>query len=82
MLTDRLIDGMRDAGFTLRLAAPERRTSIVMVRHDDPAGAVKHLAAEGVIVDYRPGYVRFSPHFYNTAAEVDRSVEVLAAFGG
>jgi kynureninase len=81
-LTDRLVDGMRDAGFELRLAEQDRRTSIVMVRHDDPAGAVKHLAANGVIVDYRPGYVRFSPHFYNTDAEIDRSIEVLAGFGG
>ena len=52
-----------------------------MVRHDDPPGAVKHLAQHGVIVDYRPGYVRFSPHFYNTEEEVERSVEVLAGFG-
>jgi len=72
---------MRAAGFELRLAEPGHRTSIVMVRHDDPAGAVKHLAANDVIVDYRPGYVRFSPHFYNTEGEVDRSIEVLRAFG-
>ena len=82
MLTARLIEVAGDRGFELRLAEPEHRTSIVMVRHDDPSGAVKHLAANDVIVDYRPGYVRFSPHFYNTVEEVDRSIEVLAGFGG
>jgi selenocysteine lyase/cysteine desulfurase len=82
MLTARLIDTAVDRGFELRLAEPDHRTSIVMVRHENPAGAVKHLAANGVIVDYRPGYVRFSPHFYNTTDEVDRSLEVLAGFSG
>jgi len=82
MLTARLIDTAVDRGFELRLAEPEHRTSIVMVRHENPAGAVKHLAANGVIVDYRPGYVRFSPHFYNTTDEVDRSLEILAGFSG
>jgi kynureninase len=52
-----------------------------MIHHDDPPGAVRHLAEHGVIVDHRPGYVRVSPHFYNTEEEVDRCVDVLAAFG-
>jgi selenocysteine lyase/cysteine desulfurase len=82
MLTARVIEGARDAGFELRLAEPEHRTSIVMVRHDDPSGAVKHLAEHGVIVDYRPGYVRISPHFYNTPEEVDRCIEVLGTYRG
>jgi selenocysteine lyase/cysteine desulfurase len=48
-----------------------------MVRHGDPAGAVRRLARHGVIVDHRPGYVRVSPHFYNTDEELDRFVELL-----
>ncbi len=80
MLTGRLIAAAESAGLSLRLAAPDRRTSIVLVRHDDPSGAVKHLREQGVIVDYRPGYVRFSPHFYNTEEEVDRCIEALAGY--
>ena len=80
-LTERLIGRCGDAGFPLRLAEPDRRSAIVMIRHDDPPGAVRHLADHGVIVDHRPGYVRVSPHFYNTEEEVDRCVDVLAAFG-
>ena len=80
MLTEHLIEGARSAGFEMALAEPGRRTSIVMIRHADPAGAVRHLAEQGVIVDYRPGFVRISPHFYNTEEEVDRCLHVLAAF--
>ena len=35
----------------------------------------------GVIVDYRPGFVRVSPHFYNTEEEIDRCIDVLSGYG-
>jgi len=80
-LTEHLVAGARDAGFRLRVAQePERRSAIVMIAHDDPAGAVAHLAARGVIVDHRPGHVRVSPHFYNTAEDVERMLEVLIGY--
>ena len=81
-LTEHLVDGARSAGLSMRLADPKRRTSIVMIRHEDPAAAVRHLAEHDVIVDHRPGFVRVSPHFYNTEEDVDRCVQVLAAFSG
>jgi selenocysteine lyase/cysteine desulfurase len=81
-LTDRLVERCEAEGLELRLPAPEHRSAIVMVRHPDPAGAVRHLATRGVIVDHRPGFVRVSPHFYNTEEEVDRCVEALASFRG
>lgn len=79
-LTRRLVGQAEGAGLRLRLPEPAHRTAIVMIAHDDPAGAVGHLAEHGVIVDHRPGYVRVSPHVYNTAEEVDRCVEVLAGY--
>jgi kynureninase len=77
-LTERLIDRARDAGFRIR-AAPDRdtRSAIVMIAAADPEDAVRHLADAGIIVDARPGHVRVSPHFYNTAAEVDRALDEL-----
>lgn len=81
-LTDHLIDAAEGAGMSLTLADPDHRTFILMIQHDDPSGAVKHLAQQGIIVDYRPGHVRVSPHFYNTTEELDRCIEVLAAYGG
>lgn len=81
-LTERLIEQVLGAGFRVRCARdPVQRSAIVMVAHDDPAGAVAHLAARGIIVDHRPGFVRVSPHFYNTEEEIDRITHELAAYG-
>lgn len=77
-LTERLIAGARDRGWRVRCARePASRSAIVMVAHDDPATAVARLAERDIIVDWRPGYVRVSPHFYNTEAEIDRVLEAL-----
>jgi len=73
-----LHERLRDAGYDLATPEDEReRAGIVMVRLADPAAAVKALAAEGIVVDYRPGRVRVSPYFYNTEAEVERFVDAL-----
>ncbi|HUH11600.1 MAG TPA: aminotransferase class V-fold PLP-dependent enzyme, partial [Longimicrobiales bacterium] len=81
MLTERLIEGARAVGLPLRVAeGPERRSAIVMVAEADPAGAVARLAERGIVVDWRPGFVRVSPHFYNTEDEVDRVLAELVAW--
>ncbi len=81
-LTGRLVDSALDAGFRLRVAPdPAARSAIVMIGHDHPHRAVEALAADGIIVDARPGHVRVSPHFYNTEDEVDRVVASLRAVG-
>jgi kynureninase len=77
-LTEHLIAGAHDAGLRVRCAAtPEQRSAIAMIAHHDPAAAVRRLADAGIIVDSRPGYVRVSPHFYNTTAEIDHALAVL-----
>jgi kynureninase len=77
-LTELLIDKVRAAGFQIR-GAPRReeRSAIVMIALDDPAGAVDYLAERGIIIDYRPGHVRVSPHFYNLESEIDVVVDEL-----
>ncbi len=80
-LTGRLVEGCRGAGLSLTLPGDEaRRSAIVMVAHEDPAGAVDHLAQRGIVVDHRPGHVRVSPHFYNTEGEIDAVVDALARY--
>lgn len=82
-LTDRLVDGVRAAGFRLRIADdPAARSAIVMVAVDDPKGAVAHLDRAGIITDARPGHVRLSPHFYNTEDEIDAAVAELVRWRG
>jgi len=79
-LTEDLIATVRAAGFTPNVAAePERRSAIVMIPMPDPAAAVRHLAAGGVIADSRPGHVRFSPFFYNVQEDHVRATERLAS---
>ncbi|HSJ30986.1 MAG TPA: aminotransferase class V-fold PLP-dependent enzyme [Longimicrobiales bacterium] len=79
-LTEHLLVRLEDAGLRFRGAADaSARSALVMIPHDDPAGAVQRLADHDIIVDSRPGYVRVSPHFYNTHDEIDRFVQVLAA---
>ena len=79
-LTEDLLTTLRTAGFTPKVAAePERRSAIVMVPMPDPAASVRHLAAGGVIVDSRPGHVRFSPFFYNVQDDHVRATERLAS---
>ncbi len=61
-----------------------RASGILTVSHPrvDARVLVKALEERGVIASPRrdragKSYVRFSPHFYNTEAELDRAVEVL-----
>jgi selenocysteine lyase/cysteine desulfurase len=81
-LTEHLIVRCQESGLTLRLADSAHRSAIIMVRHADPEGAVRHLGGRGIIVDHRPGFVRISPHVYNTEEEIDRCVETLATYAG
>jgi len=80
-LTDTLMEGCREAGFSLTVSDIRRnRSAIVMVQHADPPRAVAHLAKAGIIVDHRPGHVRVSPHFYNTGEEIRFFIETLKAY--
>lgn len=62
-------------------AAPRHadRAAIVMIPHDDPAHAVRHLAEAGIVADARPGHVRLSPFFYNVP---DDHAAALARLAG
>jgi len=77
-LTEHLLTLLREYRFTVRGAEyPEQRSALVMVHHDNPAAAVNTLADANIIVDSRPGFVRVSPHFYNTTDELEQFVDVL-----
>ena len=78
-LIDDLLDRIANAGLTARAAAePALRGGIVVVEHDDPQAAVRRLIDANVIVDYRPGAVRISPHFYNSTDDSEAVIRVLA----
>ena len=77
------VDRVTDAGFEIRSSAqPEERTGIVMVRMKDSAKAVRTLARQGIIVDYRHDGLRVSPYFYNTPEDNARLVDALKSAKG
>lgn len=74
---------LREIGCELKMPAdPAAHAGIVMIRADDPGRIVKALAERDIIVDYRPGYVRVSPFFYNTEAENAQFVAALQEING
>ncbi len=73
-----LVDRAVDAGLRVKLPhSLDEHAGIVMFPAADPAGVVRALKAEGIVVDYRPGHVRVSPYFYNTVDENARLIEHL-----
>ena len=79
LLSQRLLDGARAQGWTVRCPPDAReRTSIVTLEHPDPQAAVEALRAKGVICDSRPGLIRLSPHYFNTPEEMDRALDALS----
>jgi kynureninase len=78
-LSQRLLEGAISSGWRARSPRDAtQRTSIVTLEHPDPHAAVAALRARGVICDARPGLIRLSPHYFNTAEEIDRALELLA----
>jgi cysteine desulfurase / selenocysteine lyase len=74
----RLLDGI--AGTDLRLiSSPVQRSSLVVVEptRQHPGELFDRLSAAGIQVAHRRGRVRFSPHLYNTATEIDQTLELL-----
>jgi kynureninase len=77
-LTEDLIERARDAGFTPRVAPTrEQRTAIVLLNMEDPRTAVRALAEQKIVTDYRPGAIRISPYFYNTIEENQIVIDAL-----
>jgi len=82
MLTDRLIDGLRELGFTV--ASPrsgQEASGIVSFGREglDIAAVAKRLQRERRIeLATRAGRLRCSPHFYNTTDNIDELLRCLS----
>jgi kynureninase len=78
-LTARIMEHAMRAGLTvLTPGDPKERGGIVMFELANPKQIVADLAARQFTVDYRPGRMRVSPHFYNTLEDIDQLMENLA----
>ena len=76
--TRRLRESAVAAGLTVRTPeADEERGGTLAVGFGNDEDAVRELGARGVQVDRRARGVRFSPHVYNTMAEIDAVCALL-----
>jgi selenocysteine lyase/cysteine desulfurase len=77
-LTDRLADGLRGLPVALmpRTVRAPHILSLAFTR-GMPIGLSDRLGRRGVYAAARLGRLRFSPHIYNTAADIDRAVAAL-----
>lgn len=79
-VTRALKRGLAERGW--RVATPEPSRSGILAAvppGPDPRAVAKRLEARGIIITPREGFVRFSPHFYNDAAEAARIFEAMDA---
>lgn len=75
-----LVERMRSMGLAPRVPAdPEAHAGIVTVPVPDPHAVVAGLRRRGIIIDARPGIVRFSPYFYNTIDDNRAVAEAMPA---
>ncbi len=76
LLTDRIVEHLRSIdGWTIVTPLePEARSGIITARPaptDEAKQWFERLLARRVTISLREGLLRFSPHFYNTLADVD-----------
>jgi cysteine desulfurase/selenocysteine lyase len=81
-LLDRLGEGLERRGYRLSEAArPEHRSTILGFQAESLeaiAGLHRKLRANHVAVSLRHGMIRVSPYLYNSEADIDRLLEVVA----
>jgi kynureninase len=79
-LTRRLMDAAVRHGWRLNTPADDAaRGGSVVIDVPDSGTVAERLIAEGVIVDHRPNAgIRMAPHFYNSDADIDRAIDLLA----
>ena len=79
VLTQHVIDRARADGYgVMSPDSPHERGGIVMLKVRRPQETVEALASRNITVDYRPGLVRVSPHFFNTMEDVDQLMDAIA----
>ena len=79
--TQHLIDGAEERGYTVCSPSdPNYRGGVVNVQVEAPNGIEQSLLDTGFNVSSRAGGIRLSPHFYNTADEMDEVLDSIVEF--
>jgi selenocysteine lyase/cysteine desulfurase len=79
--TDYLIERLMEDGYSIYTPLePEARSGIVTFHHHNAPGLYEHLKAHSVHVSLRNGFIRVSPHFYNTEEDIDCLIDLVLNF--
>ena len=78
-LTGRLIEGLRSKGYNVLTPSEEsERSGIVVFRsHRHTTNELYRVLQRANIVSAERGGLRLSPHYYNTAEEIDEVLDIL-----
>ena len=79
-LGDRIASGVQAKGYELFVErTPQNGAGIVTFRKagTEAGETVRHLRRQSIITAARAGWVRTSPHFYISPAEIDRLIDAL-----
>jgi selenocysteine lyase/cysteine desulfurase len=83
VLGQRLIDGGRERGLTLHGTSDmSHKTASTAFVVDDSHAVELLMRRRGVVPSARGPVIRLAPHFYNTIADVDSALDVLASVVG
>jgi len=78
-LTGRLAAGLEKTSFSIRGGVSGSRAAILSF--DASEEVAKYLATKNIVVTFRRGMIRVSPHLHNQPAEIDFLIEVLEQYG-
>lgn len=77
-LLDRLIDYLQNSTYQIKSSLePRHRSSILSFSAKNGQKLWQKLTKNKIIVSYREGLIRVSPHFYNSFEEIDRLIAIL-----
>ena len=77
-LLDHLIDYLNKSPYKIESSLePQHRSSILSFSAPKGKKLFEKLIKNKIIVSYREGLIRVSPHFYNTTREIDQLIQIL-----
>ena len=83
VLGQRLIDGGRERGLTLHGTSDmSHKTASTAFVVDDSHAVELLMRRRGIVPSARGPVIRLAPHFYNTIADVDTALDVMASVVG
>ncbi|MCK4428506.1 MAG: aminotransferase class V-fold PLP-dependent enzyme [candidate division Zixibacteria bacterium] len=77
-LLDVLIDYLKDSAYQIKSSLePKHRSSILSFSGESIRKLYEKLIRNKIMVSFREGVIRVSPHFYNTKEEMNKLIEIL-----